>query len=169
MALPDAHSCFSPCPGPDIPVDIAIHHAHLSSEWKEAFQQAFMMDDPKMCALADIIINHGRLCWPDDVKVVPHPLCPYWQCCKTHTVEDGLVLCGEALIVPPLERERILHQLHQFHQGITKFQLLICGCIFLPRINKAIEEVVYQCETCTQFQAQNTAAPLTPTPTPSCP
>ena len=35
--------------------------------------------------------------------------------------------------------------------------------------NKAIEAVVHQCETCTWFQAQNAAAPLTPTPTPSHP
>ena len=38
-----------------------------------------------------------------------------------------------------------------------------------PGINKAIEEVVCQCETCTWFQSQNAAAPITPTPTPSCP
>ena len=38
-----------------------------------------------------------------------------------------------------------------------------------PGINKAIEEVVCQCETCTQFHSQNAAAPLTPTPTPSHP
>ena len=40
MALPDTLSCFSPHPGPDIPMDIAIHHACLSLEQKEAFQQA---------------------------------------------------------------------------------------------------------------------------------
>ena len=34
MALPDTLSCFSPHPGPDSPLDIAIHHAHLSPEWK---------------------------------------------------------------------------------------------------------------------------------------
>ena len=45
----------------------------------------------------------------------------------------------------------------------------MCGCIFWPGINKAIEEVVHQCETCTWFQTQNAAAPLTPAPTPSCP
>ena len=44
MALPDALSHFSPCPGPNIPLDIAIHHAHLSPDWKEAFQQAFASD-----------------------------------------------------------------------------------------------------------------------------
>ena len=70
------------------------------------------------------------------------------------------------LIVPPSERERILHQ---FYQGITKSQLPAHECIFCPGLNKAIEEVVHQCETCTQFQAQNAAAALTPMPTPSHP
>ena len=45
----------------------------------------------------------------------------------------------------------------------------MCGSFFWPGINKAIKEVVCQCEACTQFQSQNAAAPLTPTPTPSCP
>ena len=103
------------------------------------------------------------------MKEVPHPLCPYWQHHEILSIKDGLVLCGEALIVPPSERERILHKLHQLHQGITKSQLFMHGCIFWPGINKAIEEVVHQCETCTQFQAQNAATSLTPTPTPSHP
>ena len=71
MALPDAFSHFSPCPGPDIPLDIAIHHAHLSPDWKEAFQQAFV-NHPEMCTFTDIIITS----WPDDIKVVPHPYVP---------------------------------------------------------------------------------------------
>ena len=164
MALPDTLSHFSPCPGPDIPLDVAIHHARLSTDWKETFQQAFM-SDAEMHALADIIITG----WSDDIKEVSHPLHPYWQHLETLTIEDGLVLSGEALTVPPSERERILCQLHQYHQGITKSQLLTHGCIFWPTINKAIEEVVCQCETCTWFQAQNDATPLTPTPTPCHP
>ena len=157
MALPDTLSCFSPHPGPDIPLDIAIHYAHLSPDQKEAFQQAFM-SDAEMHSLPDIIITS----WQDDIKQVPYPLHLYWQHHENLTVEYGLVLHGEALIVPPSERKRILHQLHQFHQGITKSQLLAHGCIFRPGINKAIEEAVQQCETCTQFQAQNPATPLTP-------
>ena len=47
-----------------------------------------------------------------------------------------------------------------------KSQLLTCGSFFWPSINKAIEVVINQCEACTQFQSQNGAAPLTPTPTP---
>ena len=118
-----------------------------------------------MCALTNMIITG----WPDNIKVVPHPLCPYWQHCETLAIEDGLVLCGEALIIPSSGRERILQQLHQFHQGTTKAQLFACGCVFWLGINKAIEEAVWQCETCTHFQAQNAAGPLSLMPTTSCP
>ena len=67
-------------------------------------------------------------------------------------------------MIPLAERERTLHQLHQFHQGITKSQLLAHGSFFWPGINKAIKEVV--CQSASAFQSQNAAAPLTPTPTP---
>ena len=164
MVIPDTLSWFSPRPGPDLPLDITIHHAHIMPDHKEAFQQAFV-NDPEMWALANLIITG----WSEDIKEVPHPLCPYWQHQETLTIKDGLVLRGEALIIPPAKRERVLHQLYQFHQGIMKSQLLMHESFFWPSINKAIEEVVHQCETCTQFQSQNAAAPLTPTPTPSCP
>ena len=144
MVLSDTLSWFSPHPGPDILLDIASHHAHLSLERKEAFQQAFV-SDPEMHALADMIITG----WPNVIKVVPCPLCPYWQQWETLTIEDGLVLHGEALIIPPSERERVLQQLHQFHQGTTKAQLFAHGCVFWLGIKKATEEAVWQCETCT--------------------
>ena len=164
MVIPDTLSRFSPQPGPDLPLDIAIHHACIMPDCKEAFQQAFI-NDPEMQALANLIVTG----WPEDIKEVPHPLCPYWQHRETLTVADSLVLWGEALIIPPAKRERVLHQLHQFHQGITKSMLLAHGSFLWPSINKAIREVVCQCETCTQFQSQNTAVPLTPTPTQSHP
>ena len=90
-------SWFSPHPGPDILLDIAIYHAHLSPERKEAFQEAFVSNS-KMCTLTDMIITG----WSDDIKAVPHPLHPYWQHHETLTIEDGLVLCGEALIIPTI-------------------------------------------------------------------
>ena len=40
MALPDTLSHFKPKSGPEIALDIAIHHAHLSPVQKEAFQLA---------------------------------------------------------------------------------------------------------------------------------
>ena len=87
MVIPDTLSQFSPWAGPDLPLDIAIHHARIMPDWKEAFQQAFV-NDPEMQALANLIITG----WPEDIKEVPHPLHPYWQHQETLTVEDSLVL-----------------------------------------------------------------------------
>ena len=125
MVIPDMLSRFSPRPGSDLPLDIAIHHAHITPDHKEAFQQVFV-NDPEMRALDDLIITG----WPKNIKEVPCPLHLYWQHQETLTIEDGLVLRGEALIIPPAKRERTLHQLHQFHQGITKSQLLTRGSFF---------------------------------------
>ena len=43
MVIPDTLSWFSPQPGPDLPLDIAIHHACITPDHKEAFQQALWM------------------------------------------------------------------------------------------------------------------------------
>ena len=47
------------------------------------------------------------------------------------TVEDGLVFHGEALIIPPSEREKVLGTLHQSNQGITNTHLLPHGLCLL--------------------------------------
>ena len=87
MVIPDTLSQFSPQPGPNLPLDIAIHHARIMPDCKEAFQQAFI-NDPEMRALADLIVTG----WPEDIKEVPCPLHPYWQHRETLTIEDGIVL-----------------------------------------------------------------------------
>ena len=96
MALQDALSHFKPKPGPEIALDIAIHHACLSPVQMKALQLAFEMD---------VEMSSG---WHDDIKEVPCLLSPYWQHCESLTVEDGLVFHGEALTIPPSECEKVL-------------------------------------------------------------
>ena len=101
MVIPDTLSQFSPRPGPNLPLDITIHHACITPDCKEAFQQAFV-NDPEIWALADLIITG----WPKDIKEVPCPLHPYWQHWETLTIKDSLVLWGEALrMILPKGRE----------------------------------------------------------------
>ena len=44
MTLADALSRYHPQQAPDIPLDIAIHHTHLTTQHKTAFQNAIMAD-----------------------------------------------------------------------------------------------------------------------------
>ena len=97
MTLPDALSRYHPQPGPEIALDIAIHNAHLTTQQKTAFQEAITAD-PELQALAQTIIDG----WPEDANEVPKSLCK-----KKHTstlsMEDGLILKGEALLIPETE------------------------------------------------------------------
>ena len=52
--------------------------------------------------LADTIVAG----WPEDVKDIPKALHPYHNHHNIMTVEDGLILKGEALIIPTLERRQ---------------------------------------------------------------
>ena len=42
MVIPNMLSQFSPWPGPNLPLDIAIHHVHIKPNHREAFQPAFV-------------------------------------------------------------------------------------------------------------------------------
>ena len=70
------------------------------------------------------------------------------------TVEDGLILKGEALIIPPLEREKILQAIHKGHMGITKCQYHARQCVYWPGINEDIRKMVEACSTCPQEPRQ---------------
>ena len=155
MVIPDTLSRFIPHPGPDLPLDIAIHHAHIMPDCKEAFQQAFI-NDLEMRALANLITG-----WPEDIKEVPHPPQSYWQHRETLTIEDSLVLQGEALIIPPTKREENPATTVSIPSGNNKV-ILACMWKFLLAWHLPVWSLQ-------QFQSQNAAASLTPTPTSSHP
>ena len=56
MALPNALSRYHPQPGPEISMDIAIHHTHLTTKQKTSFQDA-IATDPELSTLSQMIID----------------------------------------------------------------------------------------------------------------
>ena len=92
---------------------MSVNHIYINAEKKRDYQLAIQYD-PLLCALADIIIAG----WPDDIEDVPKALWLYHEQCDSLTVEDGLILCGEAIIVPPGEKKKVLEQIHLGHRNI---------------------------------------------------
>ena len=117
MLVADALSCYAPLKAPEISLDITINHVHITPDRRTEFQ-ALIQDDLLLSSLAETIITG----WPDDFKDVLHALGPYHDHRDTITVEDGLILQGEALIIPLSEREKILQAIHEGHIGISKCQ-----------------------------------------------
>ena len=116
MLVADTLSRYAPLTAPEVALDLAIHHVHITPE-KKAFQQC-IQEDPLLHSLAKTIITG----WPEDVTDLPNVLRPYHTNQDVLTVEDGLILRGETLIIPPPEREKVLASIHEGHMGISKCQ-----------------------------------------------
>ena len=103
MVIADTLLRYSPKDTSEILLDISVNHVYINAEKKRDYQLA-IKDSPLLSALADTIITG----WPDDIKDVPKALQPYHGQCDSLTVEDGPILHGEAIIVPPGERKKVL-------------------------------------------------------------
>ena len=84
MILTDALSQYAPQVSPEVPLDNAIHHVHITPEKKLEFQQT-IQDDPLLKSLAEIIVAG----WPENTSDVPNVLRPYHNHHDELTVEDG--------------------------------------------------------------------------------
>ena len=121
--------------------------------------------DPELSPLREIIYSG----WPGKQKQVPVPLKKYWAYRDELSIENGLVLKGERVIIPELQREDILEKIHQAHQGVAKCQLRAKSCVFWPNINKDIEARVQKCEICQESQNTQTKETLEPHEVPTRP
>ena len=121
--------------------------------------------DPELSPLREIIYSG----WPGKQKQVAVPLRKYWAYWDELSIENGLVLKGERVIIPESQRDDILEKIHQAHQGVAKCQLRAKSCVFWPKINKDIEARVQKCEICQESQNTQTKETLEPHEVPTRP
>ena len=76
------------------------------------------------------------------------------------SVEDGCLLWGTRVIIPPKGREKVLVVLHEAHPGITRTKSLARSYVWWPGLDHDIETLVKNCGKCQQNQKQPPEAPL---------
>ena len=133
MVIADTLLRYSPEDTPEILLDISVNHVYIDTEKKQDYQFP-IKDDPLLSTLADMIIAG----WPDYIKDVPKALQPYHGQLDSLTIEDGLIPCGEAIIIPPGRRS--WNKICQGHLGTSKCQYRARQCIYWPGINKDIKQ-----------------------------
>ena len=83
-------------------------------------------------------------------------------------VQNGLLLCGNRIVIPKELRKTMLKRIHTGHQGITKCRERARQSIWWPRISSDIEEMVTKCVICSSFRSSS-SEPLIPTKFPQYP
>ena len=84
------------------------------------------------------------------------------------SVNNGILLRGNRLIIPSSLRPEIIEKLHSGHQGLTKCQQQAKDSVWWPGIKKDIEEKVSKCIVCSKHRL-NHVEPLLPSPFPNRP
>ena len=101
------------------------------------------------------LITYRSEVWPETSQL-PGPLKVYWPERSDLTVQQGLLMKGNRLVVPLTMRIDILEKLHQ---GITKCREGAKASVWWPGLSHQLEEVVKQCPTCIKERV-NPAEPV---------
>ena len=91
--------------------------------------------------------------WPEHIHRIPHIICHFWGIREVLTVENGILLKGNRICIPPELYDRTLSKLHRGHNDIEKMQHLTMDTFYWPGMNTDIAKYIKRCNICTQFKA----------------
>ena len=99
--------------------------------------------------------------WPDE-QPSGKELQPYYRRRYDLTVEDGCIVWGSRVVIPPKGRNQVKKMLHQGHPGIDRMKRLARGYMWWPGIDQELEECVKTCATCQLNRKTPSVIPLHP-------
>ena len=105
--------------------------------------------------------------WPDK-KSLSVTVRPYFPMAAEFSVEGGLLMRGNRIVIPPVLRKELLDKIHEGHQGITKCRERARQSLWWPGLSRDLDELVRTCTKCCKAQKQR-AQPMTPSPLPKLP
>ena len=94
------------------------------------------------------------------MRDVPPSLLAYWNGREHLSLDSGVVMKGDRIVVPEFLRETVLADLHAAHQGLARTKSRARQIVFWPGITAAIEALVRSCPSCKTHQASLAKEPL---------
>lgn len=75
------------------------------------------------------------------------------------TYQEGLLLKGQQIVVPTNMRAEMRRILHQAHLGIEKTKSNARQSLFWPNMNKEIEDMIKNCDSCQRYSNRQSSKP----------
>ena len=114
----------------------------------EEIRQA--QDEDEICQRLKTYCEKG---WPERCRV-EGALKPYLPVASKLTIQDGLLVRGNWIVIPTLLRLDILERLHSSHQGISKCRERARQSVWWPGLGRQLEEVTRSCVECSKHRVQ---------------
>ena len=107
--------------------------------------------DEEMQALKETVMSG----WPDNRNETPLKIRHYYDFRDTITYCDGLMLKGQAVIIPKSLRKEMKTRLHKAHFGYDSMIRRARGTIFWPGMNQDIKQIADCCSICQERKPTN--------------
>ncbi|XP_039893254.1 uncharacterized protein K02A2.6-like [Simochromis diagramma] len=114
------------------------------------------MKDPILSKVWSYTMNG----WPSYMQ--DESLKPYFTRRHELSAEQGCVLWGQRVIIPPVYQQKVLEDLHHEHPGICRMKALARSYLWWPGCDGDIQELVQSCSVCQAVQKSPPVAPLHP-------
>ena len=88
---------------------------------------------------------------------------PYETLKSDISLQQGLLMYRDRIVIPASLREDILGKLHGGHQGIVKTRALARDAVWWPGLSSEIKTLIEDCRTCVK-ERNPAPEPLKPTP-----
>ena len=149
---------LSRAPLHEVPQSEVINHIFYTPIKTDRLQQI------KLATLADdtltqlkAIITKG---WPNSKDEVPPTVLPYFSYRDELTVQDGIVLRGERVVIPLSMRGDIKDKVHAGHLGINSCLRRARELVFWPGMSSEIRQYIESCGVCATYCDRQPAEPL---------
>ena len=107
--------------------------------------------------------------WPTNKEDLQPELRPYYHYRDEMTVENGIVLRGERIVVPKTLRYEMKKKIHTGHMGINSCLRRARTYLYWPNMSSELKAFVENCATCSTYHTRQATQPLYPHATPNRP
>lgn len=112
--------------------------------------------DPVLMSLMTYITQG----WPNSVQDLPSALHPFWCFRDELAVLDGLVMKGNRIVIPTIQRSETLDRLHDAHQGLTSTLQRARRTVYWPNMQNDVTKTIQECEDCQIYGDKQPRSPV---------
>ena len=107
------------------------------------------------------VLRYIQTGWPQKSLTIPE-MTHYSRRKDELTCQDGCLLWGTRVIIPPPLQAEVLQELHAIHTGASKMKALARSYLWFPNLDKELEDISASCEICLENRPAPAKAELHP-------
>ena len=105
------------------------------------------VQDEQLTRLKDYISTG----FPCDKKNLPKDLHEFWPHKEMLSIESGLIICGNRIIVPKEMTPEMLQYIHEGDQGKERCLLRARNTVFWPKMTYDVQQLIEKCTICQEY------------------